>query len=143
MRVCLISNQIAAWGKIGGFGTATRALGRGLAQRGVEVTAVVPRRARHGQGPVEVLDGITVYGTGTLETLSSGEVFRRIDADIYHSQEPTIASYLAQRARPDAVHIVTCRDPRGWTDHLVELRTRMLGVDSKHPRLGTTKRVRG
>jgi glycosyltransferase involved in cell wall biosynthesis len=122
VHVCLISNQIAAWGKIGGFGTATRAIGRGLAERGVQVSAVVPRRAKEGQGRVESLDGITVYGTSTPETLFSGGVFRQIGADIYHSQEPTVASFLAQRAAPDAVHVVTCRDPRGLPEHLVELR---------------------
>ncbi|MCC5829493.1 MAG: glycosyltransferase family 4 protein [Phycisphaeraceae bacterium] len=122
MKVCLICNQIAAWGKIGGFGSATRALGRGLAERGVEVTAVIPRRAGDGQEPVENLDGITVYGTESAETFFSGRIFRRIDADVYHSQEPTVASYLAQRSMPNKIHIVTCRDPRGMADHMVELR---------------------
>jgi glycosyltransferase involved in cell wall biosynthesis len=122
MRVCLIANQIAAWGKIGGFGTATRAIGAGLARRGVEVFAVVPRRTADGQRPVEVLDGITVYGVQPWETLTSGRIFRRIQADIYHSQEPTLATWFAQHAAPEATHIVTCRDPRGLGDHLLEFR---------------------
>jgi len=122
MKICLIANQIAAWGKIGGFGTATRALGSALAARGFEVSAVVPRRAKEGQERVEQLDGITVYGTTTRETLLSGSIFRDIDADIFHSQEPTIATRHAQRTRPDAAHVVTCRDPRGLREHLVELR---------------------
>ncbi len=122
MKVCLISNQIAAWGKIGGFGTATRALGAGLAKRGIDVSAVVVRRPENGQQRVEELDGITVYGTDTIETLTSGSIFRQIDADIYQSQEPTIASYLAQRSMPGRCHVVTCRDPRDWREHLVELR---------------------
>lgn len=122
MKLCLISNQIAAWGKIGGFGTATRALGSALVKHGVEVSAVVVRRAENGQGRVEELDGITVYGTNSLETLFSSRIFRQIDADIYQSQEPTIATYLAQRSMPDRVHVVTCRDPRDWHEHLVELR---------------------
>jgi len=122
LKVCLVSSQIAAWGKIGGFGTATRALGRGLVSEGVEVCAVVPRRAGDGQGRIEDLDGIRVYGTGKWESLTSGKFFREVGADIYHSQEPTIGSWLARRAAPDAVHIVTCRDPRDWRAHLVELR---------------------
>ena len=122
MHVCLIANQIAAWGKIGGFGTATRALGAALAAKGVEVTAVVPLRAADGQRERERLDGIEVLGIGARSTLTSGRVFREIDADVYHSQEPTVASWWAQRAAPDAVHVVTCRDPRGWRDHWVELR---------------------
>ena len=122
MKLCLISNQVAAWGKIGGFGTATRALGGALAKQGIDVSAVVVRREESGQGRVEQLDGITVHGTSNFETLTSGKIFREIDADIYQSQEPTIATYLAQRSMPDRVHVVTCRDPRDWQEHLVELR---------------------
>lgn len=122
MRICFICNQIAAWGKIGGFGSATRAIGGGLARLGHDVIAVVPRRAKDGQRAIEHLDGITVYGTSALETLTSGKIFRDLNADIYHSQEPTLPSYLAQQAAPEAVHIVTCRDPRGLADHLVELK---------------------
>ncbi len=121
MKVCLISNQIAAWGKIGGFGTATRALGSALAERGVDVSAVVVRREDGGQKFREELDGITVYGPSHLKTLTSGAIYREIDADIYQSQEPTIATYLAQRAVPDKVHVVTCRDPRNLHEHFVEL----------------------
>jgi len=122
LKLCLISNQVAAWGKIGGFGTATRALGGALAKQGIDVSAVVVRREESGQGRVEQLDGITVHGTSNFETLTSGKIFREIDADIYQSQEPTIATYLAQRSMPDRVHVVTCRDPRDWQEHLVELR---------------------
>ena len=121
MRVCLIANQVAAWGKIGGFGTATRALAGALSRRGVEVVVVVPRRAAHGQGRRELLDGFEVLGEGAWATLAGGDVFRRVAADLYHSQEPTVASRWAQRAVPGAVHVVTCRDPRGWRDHAVEL----------------------
>ena len=122
MRVCLISNQIAAWGKVGGYGTATRAIGAGLARRGVEVHAAVVRRGAHGQRRVEHLDGITVHGMSAWQTMTGGRVFREIDADIYHSQEPTVASRLAQWAAPQALHIVSCRDPRTLRDHLIELR---------------------
>jgi glycosyltransferase involved in cell wall biosynthesis len=122
MHLCLISNQIAAWGKIGGFGTATRAIGGGLARRGIQVSAVVPRRAGHGQAEIESLDGMTVHGVSHWDTMTGGAIFREIGANIYHSQEPTIASYFAQRAAPNAIHIVTCRDPRGLADHMVELR---------------------
>jgi len=40
MRVCLVCNQIAAWGKISGFGTNARRLGRTLAGAGVDVHVV-------------------------------------------------------------------------------------------------------
>jgi len=122
LKVCLISNQIAAWGKIGGFGTATRALGSALARRGIDVSAVVVRRSKNGQKFYEELEGIKVYGPSHFKTLVSGEIFREINADIYQSQEPTIATYFAQRAMPGRVHVVTCRDPRDWREQVVELK---------------------
>jgi glycosyltransferase involved in cell wall biosynthesis len=118
MKVCLVSNQVAAFGKIGGFGTATRAIASGLKRRGVEVCAVVVRRA--GQARVEVVDGVTVHGMSPWATFTSGRVFEKIGADVYHSQEPTLATWHAQRAVPRAVHVVTCRDPRALRDHAQE-----------------------
>ena len=56
MKVCFVASQLFAWGKYGGFGSLTRTLGREMAKRGVEVSAVVPRRS--GQHSVEDLDGI-------------------------------------------------------------------------------------
>jgi glycosyltransferase involved in cell wall biosynthesis len=120
VKICLVSNQIAAFDKIGGFGTATRALGRGLVRRGARVFAVVPRRA--GQRAVEEVDGITVHATGPFETFTSGAVFREIGADLYHSQEPTFATRVAEQAMPGVPHLVTCRDPRGLAEHFVEWR---------------------
>ena len=81
MTVCRVSNQIAEWGKIGGFGTATRALGSALVRRGIDVTAVVVGRPASGQQRVENLDGIKVFGPGNLETLTSGRIYREINAD--------------------------------------------------------------
>ena len=120
MRVCLISVEIFAWGKYGGFGRATRVIGRELVKRGVEVFAVVPRRA--GQGRVETLDGITVLGFNPKAPLSAAELLRQCDADVYHSQEPSLATHLARRAMPSRKHVVTLRDPRELGDWLTELR---------------------
>lgn len=86
------------------------------------MSAVVVRRPEAGQAAIEELDGIRVYGQGRFKTMVSGQIFREIDADIYQSQEPTIATYLAQKAMPDRKHVVTCRDPRNWHEHLVELK---------------------
>ena len=110
MKVCLIVSQIFAYGKVGGFGSLSRLLGRGLLEAGVEVSAVVPLR-KH-QKPVEDLDGITVHGYPVRSLLFSGGLFRTIGADVYHSQEPSIATYIAMRAMPARKHIVTCQDPR-------------------------------
>jgi glycosyltransferase involved in cell wall biosynthesis len=118
MKICLISTEIFAWGKHGGFGRATRMIGGELVKRGVEVFAVVPQRP--GQQPVEKLDGITVYGFPPLQPQRMLQIFRTIDADIYHSCEISLGTLLAQRAMPDRRHMITFRDPRDWTDWALE-----------------------
>jgi glycosyltransferase involved in cell wall biosynthesis len=120
MRICLIAVEIFAWGKYGGFGRATRIIGRELAKRGVEVTAVVPRRGE--QKPVEELDGIRVLSFKPRDLLSASRLFRQADADVYHSEEPSLGTYLAMRAMPGRKHIVTFRDPRDPEDWRTEFR---------------------
>jgi len=120
MRICLISVEIFAWGKYGGFGRATRIIGRELSRRGVEVIAVVPRRGE--QRKVEELDGIRVLSFKPYNLTSAMHLFREADADIYHSQEPSLGTYLAMRAMPARKHIVTFRDPRDPQDWRTELR---------------------
>jgi len=120
MRVCLISVEIFAWGKYGGFGRATRLIGGELAKRGIPVTAIVPRRK--GQGAVENLDGIRVLSFRPRDFLTATKLFREADADIYHSQEPSMGTYLAQRAMPDRKHVMTFRDPRDFEDWGIELK---------------------
>jgi glycosyltransferase involved in cell wall biosynthesis len=110
--------EIFAWGKYGGFGRATRTIGRELAARGHEVYAVVPRRPE--QKAVESLDGMTVLSFPPRRSLATASLFRSVDADIYHSCEPSTATWIASRAMPDRAHVVTCRDPRDWTDWKTE-----------------------
>ena len=119
MHVCLVSVELFAWGKYGGFGRATRTIGRELARCGVQVSAVVPRRS--GQAEVESLDGITVYGFTRTAPWKAAELFRRIDADVYHSQEPSWGTRVAMRAAPDRKHVITFRDTRTTRDWQIEL----------------------
>jgi glycosyltransferase involved in cell wall biosynthesis len=91
-----------------------------LVNAGVEVTAVVPRRQN--QRPVEVLDGIRVLSFPMSAPWQAQELFAACSADIFHSQEPSMATYFAMKARPDAKHVVTVRDPKFLMDWLVELR---------------------
>jgi glycosyltransferase involved in cell wall biosynthesis len=118
MKICLISVEIFAWGKYGGFGRSTRMIGRELVKRGMSVTAVVPRRM--GQGSVEDLDGIRVLGFDFNSPFSALKLLQEADADIYHSQEPSFGTYLAQRAMPDRKHVVTFRDTRTMRDWWIE-----------------------
>lgn len=114
MRICLICVEIFAWGKYGGFGRATRIIGRELAKRGIEVFAVVPRR--RGQKPFEELDGINVLSFPPFLPWLLKELFRKCDADIYHSQEPSFGTYLAMKTMPERMHLVTLRDPKTLDD---------------------------
>lgn len=118
MKVCLISVEIFAWGKYGGFGKATRTIGRELVKRGIEVFAVVPRRL--GQKSVEKLDGFTVLSFTPHFPFSAMKLFKECDADIYHSCEPSFGTYLAMKAMPHKKHLVTCRDPRDFQDWKME-----------------------
>lgn len=119
-RICLVSVEIFAYGKYGGFGKATRTIGKELAQRGYEVFAVVPRRLD--QPAEENLDGITVLSYLPGDVLKSGELYRRINADVYHSCEPSFGSYLARKNVPSAKHIFTIRDPRDAYDWYLEFK---------------------
>jgi hypothetical protein len=120
MHICLVCVEIFAWGKFGGYGRATRELGRLLVKSGIEVTAVVPRR--QDQRPQEILNGIRVLGFPIAAPWMARELFANCNADIFHSQEPSMGTYFAMRARPDARHVVTVRDPKFLADWLVELR---------------------
>jgi glycosyltransferase involved in cell wall biosynthesis len=120
LHICLISVEIFAWGKYGGFGKATREIGRELCKRGIQVTAIVPRR--EGQKEIEYLDGIKVIGFDYRKPLEISRIFRDCDADIFHTQEPSTGTYIAQRAHPGKKHIVTFRDTRLLTDWITEFK---------------------
>lgn len=117
-RICLICVEIFAWGKYGGFGKATRIIGRELVKRGYEVYAVVPRR--EDQKEEEILDGIKVLSFYPSQLFSSGKIYEKIQADIYHSCEPSLGTWLAMKHVPQATHVVTARDPREWKDWVME-----------------------
>lgn len=116
MHVCLLCTEIFRWGKYGGFGRATRVIGCELARRGIRVSAVIPL-PRGRRDPVEeTFDGITVHGYPASRTWQSQDIYRRVDADVYHSEEPFLGTYLARRAMPDRAHVITFRNPRFWSD---------------------------
>ena len=114
MKVCFICVEIFAWGKYGGFGRATRLIGRELAKRGIEVFAVVPRQKN--QKPVEYLDGITVFSFPKYLPWTSRKLLKQTNADIFHSEEPSLGTYLALKDMPKSKHLITFRDPRNFDD---------------------------
>jgi glycosyltransferase involved in cell wall biosynthesis len=124
MRVCLISTELFDYGMYGGFGAATRALAQGLAKRGIEVYVIMTKRPE--QKPVEFSDGFTIIGypgqayTRPLRSMRFSSLFNWVDADIYHSQEPSIGTFLARMGAPNKKHVVTFRDPRRLDEHKAE-----------------------
>ena len=119
LRICLLCVEIFAWGKYGGFGRATRTIGRELVRAGHDVTAIVPRR--NGQSERETLDGIRVLSYPAHWPWAIYRLAKLVDADIYHSCEPSFASYMARLARRERRHVVTVRDPRTLGDWRIEL----------------------
>ena len=117
MRVCLISVEFFI-NKSGGFGRATRTIGRELARRGVEVFAIVPRQGD--QGPREIHDGVTVLAFSKSRPWDAYKLAREVDADIYHSCEPSMITVFAMRAMRNKKHVITFRDPRNWDDWVKE-----------------------
>lgn len=114
MHVCFICMEIFAWGKYGGYGRATRLIGRELVKRGIRVTAIVP--LHNSQGPRESLDGMDVLGFKPLDLLNVFTLYRLVDADIYHSEEPSMGTFIALRAVPHRKHVVTFQNPRTFLD---------------------------
>jgi len=49
-------------------------------------------------------------------------VYKRINADIYHSQSPNLMSTAAMLGDPNKKHIITCRDPRTVKDWIIEVK---------------------
>jgi len=131
MRICLICSQLSAWGKIGGIGVNARRLGKALAEKGIEVHVVIPRRP--GQKKTEKLDGMTVHGLSIMEVFFGTQIYRDIDADIYHMQEPIICGYRAQQAMPDKIHMATSMDPRELKDRWTELKNATWSRRLKYP----------
>jgi glycosyltransferase involved in cell wall biosynthesis len=121
LKVCLVSTEILGWGLAGGFGFATRSLGRELARRGVDVQVVVPR-PRETDGPGALLDRIRVHAYARGDLVSCRRLLVACDADVYHTQEPNLGTWIAARALPDRLHVVTARDPRSWSDWATEFR---------------------
>ena len=121
LKVCLISTEILGWGIAGGFGFATRSLGRGLVQQGVEVHVVVPQ-PRGTDATGALLDGIRVHAYRRTDLRSCRRLLLECDADVYHTQEPNLGTWIARRALPDRLHVVTARDPRSWSDWATEFR---------------------
>ena len=124
MRVCFIVSEFFAWGKYGGYGTATRVLATELVRRGVQVSVVTP--ARGAQPEHEDVEGVAVLSYPAQSLRTQYQLLREARAEVYHSQEPSLGTWLARKAAPASAHLVTCRDTRTRADWLIELKSWLL-----------------
>lgn len=119
MHVCLICSEFLGFGTAGGFGFATRSLGRNLAARGHRVSVVMPQPVGLNDTRIR-LDGIDVMTFPRSDIFGAAGLYRDLRADVYHSQHPSLSTHVAQRSAPGAAHVVTVRDPRNISDWWVE-----------------------
>jgi glycosyltransferase involved in cell wall biosynthesis len=119
-RIGILVSQYFGWGIYGGFGSMSRQLAEGLQRAGQQVLVIVPRR--RSQQPTETINRVMVQSFAAGDLGEAIRLLRRAPVDIFHSQDPTLLSYLAQRVRPECVHLVTSRDPRDWRDWWIEFR---------------------
>lgn len=123
LKVCFIVNEAFGWGVFGGFGYLSRLLAEGLHEKSVHTYILTPRRA--GQREVEIVDEAYIYGYRDpprlipfLKSYCQGDVhnevgrlLKKIDADVYHSQEPSEYSYVVSKMSPHSKHVITFQDP--------------------------------
>jgi glycosyltransferase involved in cell wall biosynthesis len=85
------------------------------------VTAIIPQR--EGSRDREyLLDGIRVREFPPRAFWTSIELFRQTDADVFHSQDPSLSTWLAMKAMPGRAHVITFRDTMETRDWRIELR---------------------
>lgn len=123
MRVCFVVSELFHWGMYGGFGALTRTIGRELARRDIEVYIVMPQSSRR-QRLIETLDGMIVLSVPSKthhftvwNSIRSRSLHNLCEADIYHSQGPSLGTWMAIKTKPEKKHVVTFQDPRTIDDH--------------------------
>jgi glycosyltransferase involved in cell wall biosynthesis len=96
----------------------------------------MPRTSKS-QRIVEVLDGMIVVSLPAkhFTRIRFHQLYKVCDADIYHSEEPSIDTYLTMKMNPKSKHIITFQDPRTLDDYRKVLSLR-LEWHSYHFRLG-------
>lgn len=124
MHICLVCMELFGFGSSGGFGRATRMIGRELARRGQRVTIVTRMSPLSEDRRTDfMLEGMRVRMYSPRRPLSSLAIYRDCAADVYHSQDASLATWLAMRAMPEARHVVTFRAPVSPADMRIDRRS--------------------
>ena len=69
---------------------------------------------------METIEGVEIRSFSPRNVLEACRLIRQSPADLFHSQDPTILTYLAERLHPRRTHVVTSRDPRDLKDWWIE-----------------------
>ncbi len=129
LNICLLCMELFGFGSSGGFGRATRMIGRELARRGNRVTIVTRQNPQSEDRRTDfMLDGMRVRTYSARRPFSSLAIYRDCAADVYHSQDASLATLLAMQAMPRARHVVTFRAPLSREDVTIDRRFGELGV---------------
>jgi glycosyltransferase involved in cell wall biosynthesis len=124
LHICLVCMELFGFGSSGGFGRATRMIGRELAKRGHRVTVVTRMSPLSEDRRTDfMLEGMRVRLYSPRRPLSSMAIYRDCAADVYHSQDASLATWLAMRAVPQARHVVTFRAPVSRADMMIDRRS--------------------
>ena len=126
MRICYVVSEYFKWGQFGGYGTIARAVAEGLALRGHEVFALVPKRtdeAKRSQRDLELIEGVTVVSLphSYLRRVWDRHRYRLPQADLYINVDPRFDSWMAMQTNPQARHCIWFIDPMTfdtfWRQH--------------------------
>src|SRR5262245_41333995 len=123
LNICLLCMELFGFGSSGGFGRATRMIGRELAKRGHRVTVVTRTHPQSQDKRTDLmLEGMRVRMYSARRPFSSLAIYRDCAADVYHSQDASLATWLAMQAMPRARHVVTFRAPLSREDVAIDRR---------------------
>jgi len=126
LRICLITSEIFAGRRRGGFGKLVRVIGREIVRKGYDVSVISWRDP--GQEPPAKLDGMEILSYPYDFTSHSSlkhlvnyagviPLIRQADADVYLSIDCLMETCIAQRVMPDRKHVIWVQDPFDEDDH--------------------------
>ncbi|MBM3233663.1 glycosyltransferase family 4 protein [Candidatus Pacearchaeota archaeon] len=119
MRIGFIVNEFFKYGSYGGYGFATKAIARGLKEKGVETFLLVnTSRLKTMPHPIEIEQGIPVIGykAGKINFLKSIPEFKQVDADIFQTCNISLDTNYCMKTMTESKHVINFQDPRNSDD---------------------------
>jgi len=119
MRIGFIVNEFFKYGSYGGYGFATKAIARGLHEKGVNSFLLVNiSRLKTMPHPIEVEQEIPVIGykAGKMNFIKAIPEFKQVDADIFQTCNISLDTNYCMKTMPESKHIINFQDPRNSDD---------------------------